>query len=106
MRPSRRRLLQMASAISAAGAGGWALLSGGGANAYYRGPASDHFDGVCFFNPNGTRPKGPGAFLKWQLAERGEAWPASFASPFAPDRPPPRFMGEGARIALSVMHRS
>ena len=36
--PSRRRLLQMLGAVAAAGAGGWALLSGGRANAYYRAP--------------------------------------------------------------------
>ena len=99
MMPSRRRLLQMLGAVAAVGAGGWALLSGSRANAYYQGPVSDHFDGVRFFNPSGTRPKGPGAFLKWQLGERGESWPASFPSPFPPDRPPARFDGEGVRIA-------
>jgi L-ascorbate metabolism protein UlaG (beta-lactamase superfamily) len=97
--PNRRRLLQMLGAASALGAGGWALLSGSRANAYYQGPVSDHFDGVRFFNPSGTRPKGPGAFLKWQLGDRGEPWPSSFPSPFPPDLPPPRFDGEGARIA-------
>ena len=96
--PNRRRLLQMLGAVAAAGAGGWALLSGGRANAYYGGPASDHFDGVRFFNPGGARPRGPGAFLKWQLGDRGEAWPRSFPSPFPADRPPARFEGEGMRI--------
>ena len=99
MRPSRRRMLQMLSAVSAS-AGGLALLSGGRANAYYRGPQPDHFDGVCFFNPSGVRPKGPGAFLKWQFAERAEAWPEHFPSPFPQDRPPPRFEGAGARIVF------
>jgi hypothetical protein len=74
------------------------VASGGRANAYYSGPASDHFDGVRFFNPNGVRPKGPGAFLKWQFGERGEAWPKSFPSPFPADRPPARFDGEGLRV--------
>jgi L-ascorbate metabolism protein UlaG (beta-lactamase superfamily) len=96
--PSRRRMLQMLGAVSAVGAGGWALLAGGRANAYYKGPASDHFDGLQFFNPGGVRPRGPGAFLKWQLGDRGEAWPKSFPSPFAQDRPPARFDGEGLRI--------
>jgi L-ascorbate metabolism protein UlaG (beta-lactamase superfamily) len=96
--PNRRRLLQMLGAVAAAGAGGWALLSGGRANAYYSGPASDHFDGVRFFNPDGVRPRGPGAFLKWQLGERGETWPRSFPSPFPADRPPAQFDGEGLRI--------
>ena len=97
--PSRRRLLQMLGAVSAVGAGGWALLSGSRANAYYAGPVSDHFDGARFFNPNGVRPRGPGAFLKWQLNDRGEPWPASYPSPFR-DSPPARFDREGARIAF------
>ena len=98
--PSRRHLLKLAGAVPVFGAGGLALWSGARANAYYRGPTSDHFDGVCFFNPGGVRPRGPGAFLKWQFGERGEAWPASFPSPFSPDRPPPRFAGEGVRVAF------
>ena len=65
MMPSRRRLLQMLGAVSALGAGGWALLSGNRANAYYEGPVSDHFDGVRFFNPNGARPKGPGRVVEF-----------------------------------------
>ena len=96
--PDRRRLLQTLGALAAAGAGGWALLSGSRANAYYQGPASDHFDGMRFFNPSGARPKGPAALLKWQLGERGEAWPASFPSPFPPDRPPASFDDEGLRV--------
>ena len=96
---SRRRTLQMLGAVSALGAGGWALLSGSRANAYYQGPPSDHFDGERFFNPGGLRPRGPGAFLKWQLGDRGEAWPSTFPSPFPQDRPPPRLDREGVRIA-------
>jgi L-ascorbate metabolism protein UlaG (beta-lactamase superfamily) len=103
--PSRRRLLQTLGAVTAAGAGGWAFLSGGRANAYYGGPASDHFDGVRFFNPNGVRPKGPGAFLKWQFSERSTPWPRSFLSPFPLDRPPARFEGEGLRVSY-VGHAS
>ena len=89
----------MTGAMTAVGAGGWALLSGGRANAYYQGPVSDHFDGVRFFNPNGVRPRGPRALLKWQLSDRGEAWPESYPSPFR-DRPPARFDGDGVRIAF------
>jgi L-ascorbate metabolism protein UlaG (beta-lactamase superfamily) len=96
--PNRRRLLQSLGATAVAACGGWIFLSRGRANAYYSGPASDHFDGVRFFNPSGVRPKGPGAFLKWQLGERGEPWPKSFPSPFPTDRPPTRYDGEGLRI--------
>src|ERR1044071_8585787 len=96
--PNRRRLLQTLGAFAAAGAGGLAWLSSGRANAYYNGPESDHFDGVRFFNPSGVKPRGPRAFLKWQLGERGEPWPRSFPSPFPPDVPPARFDGAGLRI--------
>ena len=56
--PSRRRMLQMLGALGVVGAGGWALLGGTRANAYYQGPVSDHFDGVRFFNPGGVGPRG------------------------------------------------
>jgi L-ascorbate metabolism protein UlaG (beta-lactamase superfamily) len=97
-----RRLYKLLTAISHAG--GSAPLAAR-RNAYYSGPPSEHFDGVRFFNPDGIRPKGPGAFLKWQLATPAEAWPASFPSPFPPDRPPARFEAEGARIVF-VGHAS
>src|SRR6476619_4186890 len=48
--PSRHRLLKMLAGVSAIGVGGWALLRGTRANAYYQGPISDHFDGILFFN--------------------------------------------------------
>jgi L-ascorbate metabolism protein UlaG (beta-lactamase superfamily) len=102
---TRRRTLHMLGTIGAVGAAGWALLASGRANAYYQGPPSDHFDGVQFFNPSGVRPKGPGAFLKWQFGERGEAWPVSFRSPFPLDLPPARFDKEGARV-VHVGHAS
>jgi L-ascorbate metabolism protein UlaG (beta-lactamase superfamily) len=103
--PSRRRLLKMLAGFGAVGAGGWALLRGSRANAYYQGPLSDHFDGTLFFNPNGVRPKGPGALLKWQLGGRSAAaWPQSYPSPFR-DRPPARHDADGARIAY-VGHAS
>jgi L-ascorbate metabolism protein UlaG (beta-lactamase superfamily) len=100
---ARRRLRRLLTVVS--GAGGSARLAARRRNAYYRGPPSEHFDGVRFFNPDGVRPKGPGAFLKWQFATPAEAWPASFPSPFPPDRPPARFEAEGARIVL-VGHAS
>ena len=102
---SRRRLMRMLMGLAAATAGGWAVVSGGRPNRYYTGPPSDHFDGMRFYNPGGPRPKGPGAFLKWQFGDSGEAWPARFASPFPQDRPPARFDGAGARIVF-VGHAS
>jgi L-ascorbate metabolism protein UlaG (beta-lactamase superfamily) len=96
--PSRRRVLAMLGAAGAAGAGGWALLAGGRANAYYQGPVSDHFDGVRFFNPGQPGPRGGLAFLRWKIADRGAAWPASFPSPFPPDRPPERINDDSLRV--------
>jgi L-ascorbate metabolism protein UlaG (beta-lactamase superfamily) len=102
--PNRRRVLQTLAGLPVLGAAGWALYGPVGANAYYRGPISDHFDGVRFFNPSGARPKGPLAFLRWQLFERGIPWPDSYPSPFR-DLPPARFEGEGARLSF-VGHAS
>ena len=81
--PSRRRLLQTLGAVAAAGAGGWALLSGSRANAYYTGPASDHFDGVRFFNPSGVRPEG----TRWRFSSgswvtAAKLGRAAFPAPF------------------------
>ena len=103
--PSRRRLLQTIATAGALGAGAWALLSPARGNAYYRGPLSDHFDGVRFFNRGGVEPRGRIDFLRWQLSERGAAWPSSFPSPFPPDRPPGAVEGDGVRIAY-VGHAS
>jgi len=103
--PSRRRLLKTLSAASGLGAGAAVLLTGRQLNAYYQGPPSDHFDGLRFFNPDGGRHEGAGAFLSWQLGGGWEPWPASFPSPFPNDRPPARFEGDGARIVL-VGHAS
>ena len=50
-------------------------------NKYYSGPKSDHFDGVTFFNPAGTEPRGLRDLLKWQFAEPSAKWPKSFPSP-------------------------
>jgi L-ascorbate metabolism protein UlaG (beta-lactamase superfamily) len=103
--PSRRRILTMLGVAGVAGAGGWALLSGGRANAYYRGPVSDHFDGVTFFNPGQPGPQGALALLRWRLGDRGTAWPASFPSPFPADRPPQRVEGDTLRVVY-VGHAS
>lgn len=44
-------------------------------NRYYSGPASDHFDGVQFFNPGGAAPAGFSDLLKWQLGGGKAKWP-------------------------------
>ena len=39
----------------------------------YDGPVSDHFDGLHFFDPDGSPPKSLGEVLRWQFGERPEA---------------------------------
>jgi len=60
---------------------------------YYRGPASDHFDGRHFFNPDARSPGrlDPRRFLnRWASAERA-AWPERV--PVRPTVPPRRVAG-------------
>lgn len=84
---SRRRIIT--------GIAGLAAATGGGATAaaysgrYYEGPTSDHFDGVRFFDPNGSAPKSLPDLLRWQLTRERVAWPARDPSPYA-DKPPQR----------------
>ena len=101
---SRRRVLQTLGLAGLAG-GGWAFFGPARANAYYQGPVSDHFDGVRFFNPGQPGPKGRLAFLRWQLGDRGVAWPSAFPSPVQADRPPQSYTENGFRISY-VGHAS
>lgn len=70
---------------------------------YYAGPASSHFDGQRFFNPDGesgtggAQRDGAGTFVKIGLGERGEhGWPRSV--PVRPSVPPRRVAGEALRV--------
>jgi L-ascorbate metabolism protein UlaG (beta-lactamase superfamily) len=65
---------------------------------YYHGPASDHFDGVRFFDPHGTAAKGLRDLLRWRLAGSGVPWPAWAPSPYL-DEPPARVY-EGLRMGF------
>ena len=47
-------------------------------NKYYRGPSSDHFDGLRFFNPDHPETdRSFGDLLKWRLQEKSSPWPAA-----------------------------
>ncbi|PAY09307.1 hypothetical protein CK489_09560 [Bradyrhizobium sp. UFLA03-84] len=72
----------------------------------YDGPASDHFDGLHFFDPDGSPPKSLGEVLRWQFAGRGKraVWPEWAPSPYA-DTPPPRVEGDKVRLCF-VGHAS
>ncbi len=56
--------------------------SGKKKNPYYQGPASDHFDGLRFFNPGGVGPGSSLDLLKWQFAGGRVRWPNPVISAF------------------------
>src|SRR6201996_7357825 len=68
----------------------------------YDGPASDHFDGLHFFDPDGSPPKALREVWRWQF-DRGRQrakWPVWVPSPYA-DTPPARV--DGAKVRLSFV---
>jgi len=70
---------------------------------YYRGPASDHFDGRHFFNPDGRARErlDPRRFLnRWASSERA-AWPERV--PVRPTVPPGR-VGGNAMLVTWIGH--
>ena len=77
MAMKRRQIIKGTAALVALGAcgGGAAVAVTNSKNRYYSGPASDHFDGVQFFNPGGTTPAGFSDLLKWQLGGGRAKWP-------------------------------
>ncbi len=99
MRPTRRRLIKMLSATGLLGAGGYAALGPKRANAYYQGPASDHFDGTVFFNPGGKQPGGVHRVAQLYFMEKWEKWPAKVES-LVTDKPPAKVNGTRARITF------
>jgi L-ascorbate metabolism protein UlaG (beta-lactamase superfamily) len=72
----------------------------------YAGPASDHFDGRRFFDPDGVPPKSLGEVLRWQFGSdrQRQTWPDWAPSPHA-DTPPQRVDGDKARLSF-VGHAS
>jgi L-ascorbate metabolism protein UlaG (beta-lactamase superfamily) len=95
---NRRRLLKAVGLPTLAALGGTAYAAAARArNSYYRGPVTDHFDGVRFFTPGQPQDKGLAELLRWQLSGGRAPWPDAFPSPFR-DRPPARV--DGLRVAL------
>ncbi|QPF92056.1 MBL fold metallo-hydrolase [Bradyrhizobium commune] len=72
----------------------------------YDGPASDHFDGLHFFDPDGAPPRSLGEVLRWQLGggRQRATWPDWVPSPLA-DTPPARVDGDKVRLSF-VGHAS
>ncbi|MGU3420031.1 MBL fold metallo-hydrolase [Methylobacterium sp. D54C] len=95
----RRSLLTVASAATVMTLGGVGYAAHRrGRNPYYRGPTSDHFDGLRFFLPGQSTDKALPDVLRWQAKRQREPWPKSFPSPYPADRPPERV--EGLRVVL------
>jgi L-ascorbate metabolism protein UlaG (beta-lactamase superfamily) len=100
MSVSRRRFLTVFAGLAAA-AGiptFWSIFMRN-----YTGPVSDHFDGVHFFDPDGSPPKSIGQLLRWQREGGRAQWPDWAPSPFS-DVPPAR-VTSGVRFAF-VGHAS
>ncbi|ADW17317.1 hypothetical protein Despr_1146 [Desulfobulbus propionicus DSM 2032] len=66
---------------------------------YYRGPASDHFDGQRFSNPGKPMHKTFFQVLKWYATRERQPWPEYSSLPFT-DHPPPRVAGNGLRVGF------
>lgn len=95
-----RRFLPRTSFSAAAPGTGGPFTPHAGNNPYYAGAASDHFDGMRFFNPGGTDPRGFVDFLRWQFGGGRTAWPTRFDSPFPPAVPAERNTGAGLRLTM------
>lgn len=86
----RRKLLRLLGIPALPSSSGLAQVSyARSRNPYYKGPVSDHFDGVVFSD---GRPvtKGLADVLRWQLSKRErETFPAQYPAP-PQDKPPAR----------------
>lgn len=63
-----------------------------GRNPYYRGPRSDHFDGVRFHAPDQAPDTTLADLARWRAERAPAPWPKHYPSPYA-DVPPERFAG-------------
>ena len=88
-----------AGLLGASGLGAWSMSQRG--NPYYDGPASDHFDGRLFFNPQGMPPGSLSELLKWRLTNSPAKWPKFWASPHHGKPPEPRV--EGDRLVVTLI---
>jgi len=67
---------------------------------YYRGPASGHYDGARFFNPEAVSPQSSASrrnfFSRWAGSSERAPWPDHV--PVRPTVPPPRVPGDAMRV--------
>jgi len=74
---NRRRFLLGSLMTALTGIAGSAWAAGRPRVPYHLGPVTDHFDGIRFFNPGGTPPRGLGDLLRWQFGGGRQRWPRS-----------------------------
>lgn len=98
---TRRRFLLSLGAVGLTAAGGATLWSR--FMPHYKGPVTDHFDGVHFFDPDGSPPKTFGDLMRWRFTGDKFKWPDRAPSPFS-DTPPERVLS-GMRFSF-VGHAS
>jgi L-ascorbate metabolism protein UlaG (beta-lactamase superfamily) len=67
--------------------------------AYHEGPASAHFDGVRFHNPDGRIGKGLWQVVRWRLTADSAPWPESVPLT-ANARPPERVHGAALNVTF------
>ncbi|HXN74365.1 MAG TPA: MBL fold metallo-hydrolase [Candidatus Acidoferrales bacterium] len=65
---------------------------------FYRGPATDHFDGKHFFN-SGTGLRGTGSVLRWLANRKPGPWRKWIDEPLG-DAPPKRMTGSVIRVTF------
>ena len=92
---SRRRLLSIAGSFAVLGSLGMLFSR---RNVYYSGPASDHFNGEIFVDPQGSPPKPFSDLLKWQFG--GE----DVKVPWPTERPSPVTYQRVERVAGPELH--
>lgn len=68
-------------------------------NPYYGGPASDHFNGTRFYNPEGIDPLGFRDLLRWNLREARARWPKRLELA-GTARPAGRVNGQDMRVTM------
>lgn len=93
--PKRRALVVIALCAGVA-----ACATAGSLSRYHEGPASDHFDGTRFFNPDGPIGKGLMDVVQWRLQADAAQWPEAVPLP-APARPAARV--DGADLAATYV---
>lgn len=102
---TRRKLLGLLTLPALAGLGGSAWWNWSSTqNPYYKGPPTDHFDGVRFFNPDHTWSKSFSDMMRGVWFSDKAVWPDEWPGP-AQDKPPAKVEGAALRV-VSVGHAS